>query len=232
MEENELEVTEEVVSEETAEETPENETATRADVVSAAVRATKPYTFGADILDWFDTVIYSVLAIVVIFTFCTRMSTVDGTSMYPTLDDKQNLMIENMFYTPAHNDIVVVWSERIPNEEGGRGKALVKRVIGVPGDTISIDYTHGTVTRNGEQLPLEVKDGVLYEDGHIINEYTHDEEGLGGEFTVPEEMIFVMGDNRNASTDSRSYMVGYIDIRNVVGKAYWRVTPFDKFGSL
>lgn len=192
----------------------------------------KPYTLGADLLDWFDTIIYSVLAIVVVFTFITRMSTVDGTSMVPTLEDGQHLMIENVFYTPAYNDIVVVYSEKLPNEDGGRGKAIVKRVIGLPGDQIEIDYAHGTVTRNGVTLEQEVKNGILYEDGHIINTYTNDEEGLGGSFTVPEGSLFVMGDNRNGSTDSRSYLVGYIDIRDIVGKAYLRVTPLDKFGGL
>lgn len=234
MEENELDALNASEAEETDKAGTADDAAesTEAENDPAAELGMKKYGLAADLLDWFDTVVYSVLAIVVIFTFTTRMSTVDGTSMYPTLDDGQNLMVENMFYTPAYNDIVVFWAEKIPDEDGGRGKALVKRVIGLPGDSIEIDYLHGTVTRNGTQLALEVKDGVLYEDGHIINSYTHDEEGLGGSFTVPEGCIFVMGDNRNASTDSRSYMVGYVDIRDIVGKAYLRVTPFDKFGGL
>ncbi|MBP5605867.1 MAG: signal peptidase I, partial [Ruminiclostridium sp.] len=109
---------------------------------------------------------------------------------------------------------------------------IVKRVIGLSGDSIRIDFKQGYVYRNGEQLPLEVKDGFLYEEVHIINSYTNEEEGRGSEFTVPEGFIFVMGDNRNGSTDSRSFMVGDVDKRCIIGKAYVRVFPFDKLGGI
>ena len=186
----------------------------------------------AEVFDWFDTVLYSVLAIVVIFIFLTRMSSVDGSSMLPTLEDGQRLMVSDFLYTPDYNDIVVLWAPGIPNDDDSYGKAIVKRVIGLPGDSISIDFARGVITRNGELLSIEVKDGVLWEDGHMINSYTNDSEFSDGEFTVPENCIFVMGDNRNASTDSRSFMVGYADIRQIIGKAYLRVFPFDKFGGL
>ena len=193
----------------------------------------KPYGAAADIYSWFDTLIGSFLVIIVLFTFFIRMSTVDGESMLPTLEDKQQLMISNCFYEPAYNDIVVVWAEGIPNDEDGLGKAIVKRVIGLPGDNIRIDFANGYVYRNGEQLPLQVKDNnVLYEDGHMLNSYTNLSEGRGDEFTIPDGSIFVMGDNRNGSTDSRSWMVGDVDKRFIVGKALFRVFPFDKFGGL
>ena len=187
---------------------------------------------GIEVFSWFDTLIHALIAVVVIFTFFTRMTTVDGTSMLPNLEDQQRLMATDLFYEPAYNDIVVVWADNLPNDEGGYGKAIVKRVVGLSGDSIRIDYKQGYVYRNGEQLPVEVKDGFLYEDGHIINTYTNEEEGRGAEFTVPEGHIFVMGDNRNGSTDSRSYMVGDIDKRCIIGIAYVRVFPFDKLGGI
>lgn len=199
---------------------------------SAAEPAVRPYGAAADIYSWFDTLIGSFLVIIVLFTFFARVSTVDGESMLPTLEDKQMLMISDFFYEPAYNDIVVVWAEQIPNDEDGLGKAIVKRVIGLPGDNIKIDFANGYVYRNGEQLPLQVKDGVLYEDGHMLNSYTNYSEGRGDDFTVPEGTIFVMGDNRNGSTDSRSWMVGDVDKRFIVGKALFRIFPFDKIGGL
>lgn len=205
------------------------------DVEPAVSKSRKEKTGGiaAEIFEWADTILYSVLAIIVIFTFVTRMSTVDGSSMNPTLYDKENLMIVNAFTPVTHNDIVVLWADKLPNEEnGGFGKAIVKRVIGVAGDKIDIDFETGTVYRNGEALPLEVKGGTLYEDGHMINTYTTMRENFSGEVTVPEGYVFVMGDNRNGSTDSRSNWVGFVDVRNIIGKAYLRIAPFDKFGGI
>lgn len=197
--------------------------------VSAAIYDTRSTRITAEVYSWFDTILHALVIMVAVFTFFTRMSTVDGTSMLPTLEDNQQLMLTDLFYTPTYNDIVVVWSDFLPNDEGGRGKAIVKRVIGLPGDTINIDYDNGRVYRNGELLEIEMKDGLLFEDGHQINSYTNEEEGSGGDFTVPEGCLFVMGDNRNGSTDSRSYLVGYVDERNIVGKAYMRIWPFNQF---
>ena len=201
-------------------------------VSDAPAATTTRRTFVTEFYDLFDTLLYSVLAIVVIFTFFTRMSTVDGDSMLPTLENGQHLLITNFCYTPAYNDIVVLWADGIPNDEGGFGKAIVKRVIGLAGDRISIDFDNGRVYRNGTLLDIESKDGFLFEDGHKINSYTNREEGLGGEFLVPEGCILVLGDNRNGSTDSRSSMVGFVDCRKIIGKAYLRITPLDKFGGL
>jgi signal peptidase I len=188
--------------------------------------------FAVEAYSWFDTILHAFLIIIVLFVVFTRMSTVDGDSMLPTLVDQQRLMISDLLYTPAHNDIVVVWANWIPNDEGSYGKAIVKRVIGVAGDKIHIDYANGRVYRNDEQLSLEFIDGVLWEDGHRINTYTNEEEGCGGDFTVPEGYVFVMGDNRNNSTDSRSAMVGFVDTREIIGRAYLRVWPIGSFGNI
>lgn len=200
--------------------------------ITAYATAVRPWSASAEVYSWLDTLMHSLLAVIFIFLLFAKMSTVDGTSMLPTLEDQQRLVISDLFYKPAYNDIVVLWCDGLPNGSGGYGKAIVKRVVGLPGDKIYIDFANGYVYRNGELLEIEVRDGVLYEDGHIINTYTNEEEGRGNEFTVPADHLFVMGDNRNGSTDSRSEWVGDVDIRNVIGKAFWRVWPFDRFSGL
>ncbi len=188
---------------------------------------------GAEVLDWFDTVITSIVAIIVIFALFTRLSTVDGGSMKPTLQDKERLMITDFLYTPERNDIVVVWTDNLHNHDTGEwGKAIVKRIIGIPGDTIELDISTGSVYRNGEKLPQEIKDGILFEDGHAINDYTTLDWDMNGAVTVPDGYVFVMGDNRNDSIDSRDARVGLVDMNNIIGKAYLRVAPIDRFGGL
>ncbi len=187
----------------------------------------------AEVLDWFDTVITSIVAIIVIFAVFTRLSTVDGGSMKPTLQNAERLMITDFFYSPEHNDIVVIWTDGLYNDQTDEwGKAIVKRVIGIPGDTISIDIAEGAVYRNDEKLPQEVKDGILYEDGHSINDYTAVKWDMPDSVTVPEGYVFVMGDNRNDSVDSRDDRVGLVNMNNIIGKAYLRVAPFERFGGL
>lgn len=192
----------------------------------------KKGNLAAEIFDWFDTILCSVIAVIVIFTFFTRLSSVDGSSMNPTLEDKERLLISSVGYTPKHNDIVVVWAENLVNDEGGLGKAVVKRVVGIGGDKIRIDFDEGIVYRNDEALPLEVKDGFLYEDGHTINDYTRRPLDYEGEVTVPEGYVFVLGDNRNNSRDSRDNAIGLVDERLIAGRVYLRVSPFDKFGGV
>ncbi len=185
----------------------------------------------AEALDWFDTVVTSIVAIIVVFALITRLSTVDGPSMLPTLVDQERLMITDFCYTPEHNDIIVVWTDNLFNEmTNDWGKAIVKRVIGLPGDTIRIDTAQGVVYRNGEKLETEEIDGTIYEDGHMIFDYTTDFYDM--EVTVPEGHVFVMGDNRTNSADSRDGRIGFVDMNYIIGKAYLRVAPLERFGGL
>ena len=92
--------------------------------------------------------------IIIIFALFARVITVDGESMVPTLQDQQRLIVSDMFYTPQYDDIVILYADKLVNESsGGYGKPIVKRVIGLPGDKIRIDFVKGVVYRNGEQLP-------------------------------------------------------------------------------
>ena len=220
MEEKNLEEYEESASAEITEASEDN-----TDKIPAKKRA------AAEAMDWFDTVINSIAAIVVIFALVTRLSTVDGDSMNPTLNDQERLMITDFCYVPEHNDIVVVWNDNLYNEfTSDWGKAIVKRVIGLPGDTVRVDIDEGAVYRNGEKLETEIIGDTLYEDGHPILDYTIRPNNM--EVTVPEGYVFVMGDNRNNSIDSRDGRVGFVDMNYIIGKAYLRVAPLERFGGL
>lgn len=189
--------------------------------------------FWAEALDWYNTVVGSVLAIILIFALFTRLSTVDGSSMLPSLHDGERLLVTNFLYTPAHNDIVVLWAGGLYNSgTDSYGKAIVKRVIGIAGDTIHIDFGEGIVYRNDVPLEHEITDGLLYEDGHAINDYTREHLDMYGSVTIPEGYVFVMGDNRNDSTDSRDSRVGLVNVNDIVGKVYLRIAPLDRFGGV
>lgn len=181
-----------------------------------------------EVFDWVETLIMAMIFIIILFTFFIRVNTVDGDSMNPTLKDGQKLLVTDLFYTPDYNDIVIVQAAKLDG-----GKPIIKRVIGLPGDRISIDFTNGIVYRNGEALPIETEGGVLYEDGHKINDYTtrNIEMISGEEYTVPENSYFVLGDNRNASSDSRLMSaIGFIDKNYIAGRAVFSLFPFNSFG--
>ena len=165
--------------------------------------------FFADMFDWMCSIFSAILCFIIIFALFARVITVDGESMVPTLQDQQRLIVSDMFYTPQYDDIVILYADKLVNESsGGYGKPIVKRVIGLPGDKIRIDFVKGVVYRNGEQLP---------------DDYTN---------TVEDGKVFVLGDNRNGSKDSRSNQIGQVDMRYIMGKAYLRIWPLNALGML
>lgn len=180
--------------------------------------------FFADMFDWMCSIFSAILCFIIIFALFARVITVDGESMVPTLQDQQRLIVSDMFYTPQYDDIVILYADKLVNESsGGYGKPIVKRVIGLPGDIIRIDFVKGVVYRNGEQLP---------------DDYTNTPTNLPENFpnnqdvTVEDGKIFVLGDNRNGSKDSRSSDVGQVDMRYIMGKAYLRIWPLNALGML
>ncbi len=165
---------------------------------------------GRDLYEWIQALVCSVLAVVLVFTFVIRLIGVDGHSMVPTLQDGDRLLVLNsLFYDDyRYGDIVVLRKDSFMEEP------IVKRVIATGGQTVDIDFQTGTVTVDGE---------VLEED--YINELTFLEEGTEFPLTVPEGSIFVMGDNRNHSSDSRDSRLGTVDTRYVIGKAVFLAFP-------
>lgn len=172
--------------------------------------------FVAELFFWAQALAISLVALVVINIFFFRMSGVVGTSMVPTLDQADRVLMRVIGYNdPQRGDIVVVSAPQFDEDP------LVKRIIAVGGDELDIDSATGTVTVNGV---------VQYEP--YINELIRDSGDWTYPVTVPEGFVFFMGDNRNASTDSRDMIVGMQPVSNVIGKVFFRVWPISSFGAV
>ena len=159
----------------------------------------------------FDVVSIFVTALVfisILFTFFIRFVGVDGDSMEPTLQDNDWLIVSSVNPEIEHGDIIISTQPNAFNEP------LVKRVIATGGQTVDIDFAKGEVYVDGQLL-----------DEPYIAEPTHTTEGVSFPILVPEGKLFVMGDNRNESSDSRSPMVGCVDERYVLGVVKYRVAP-------
>ncbi len=173
------------------------------------------------IYDWLEVACFAAVLVILIFTFVGRMATVSGGSMDNTLSHGDRLLITNLFYTPERYDIVVVQKEDGYYED----ELLVKRVIAKGGETVTFDFDNWTVSVNGTQLYEP------YVKKHPYEPMRRDDVA-GYTVVVPEGYYFVMGDNRNGSTDSRSALVGFVKESEIIGKAVFRVSPFSSFGAL
>lgn len=165
---------------------------------------------GRELYEWLQALVCSVLAVVLLFTFVIRLIGVDGSSMEPTLKHGDKLLVlSSLLYDDyQYGDIVVLRKDTFLREP------VVKRVIATENQTVDIDFDTGSVYVDGE---------LLEED--YINDLTYTDEGMEFPLTVPEGSIFVMGDNRNHSTDSRDTRLGTVDARYVIGKAVVLVMP-------
>lgn len=168
-----------------------------------------------DAFDWVQCVVTALLVCVLLFVFAGRTVGVVGPSMESTLFEGDRLIISNLFYTPRQGDIVILRKDTFKDE------AIVKRIIAVGGQTVDIDFDEGVVYVDGRALEED-----------YINEPTYRPLDFDGEITVPEGSVFVLGDNRNRSNDSRDERIGCVDVRYIIGKVIWRITPFSSFGSL
>ena len=166
---------------------------------------------GRDLYEWVQSLVGSVLVVVAIFTFVIRMMGVDGHSMLNTLQHGDRLLVVNsmLYHDYKYGDIVILRKNGVFDDD-----PIVKRVIAVEGQTVDIDFTAGAVYVDGQ---------LLEED--YIREPTYTAEGTEFPLTVPEGSIFVMGDNRNGSSDSRDYRLGTVDTRYVIGKAAFLIFP-------
>lgn len=182
-----------------------------------------------EFFEWLDVVVTSVLAVVLIFTFLFRIVSIDGDSMMNTLIDKERVVISNLFYTPKNGDIVVISRNTDNSLTSASSKApIIKRVIATEGQTV------------------DIKEGFVYVDGNKLEEpYTKNYEidpasttdlyDVTFPLVVEKDCIFVLGDNRHESLDSRSSIIGQngqINVKYVLGKAVFRIFPFNKLGGI
>lgn len=169
-----------------------------------------------EIIEWTKIIVTS-LVIALVITHFVRPTLVQGSSMYPTLEEKDYLVMNRVAYNhkePQRGDIIVFKTDLL--QANGKEKDLVKRVIGLPGDHIKI-------TNN-----------QVYLNGKLQNEkYIHGEKTEGDiDMTIPKGYIFAMGDNRENSMDSRDPEVGLVNEKDIMGKVMIRLLPFDKIGKV
>lgn len=192
----------------------------------------KKGSFFSDIADMLEAIIISVFIVIMLFAYVIRPVTVEGQSMESTLQNQDKLFMTDLLYTPERGDIVIVdnstaWlydeSDNLVKKPGlSEDKRLIKRVIAKGGDTVNIDFSTGEVTLNG----------VVIEEPYINNLTINDEGAFDYPITVPEGYLFVMGDNRQHSSDSRHPNVGFVSEEQILGKAIFRFSPFSSFGGI
>ena len=172
----------------------------------------KPFSGLYDLVSVLAT---AVVAVAIAFVLIFRTVGVSGNSMYPTLENYDRIILSAFLCEPENGDIVVTCQ---PSKSPVIEDVLIKRVIATGGQTVDIDFETSTVYVDGVAL-----------DEPYINEPTRDREDFYAPVTVPEGYVFVMGDNRNNSTDSRDSRVGLIREEYILGRALFRMMPFGQF---
>lgn len=186
--------------------------------------------FLAELFDTLEILLTVMFCIILLFTYVVQVATVQGSSMLPTLENEDKLLVSVMYPEPENGDVVIIDAKEsvLLNDDGslhfseGLGKVIVKRVIAVGGQTLDIDFDAGVVYVDQQPLSEE-----------YVNTLTTTP-SAGGAFvypiTIPEGYVFVMGDNREVSKDSRYPDVGLIHESDIVGRVVLRMQPWDAFG--
>ena len=174
------------------------------------------FTLSGFIYDWFGTLLIAVVVLFLVMAFFFRQVTVNGNSMNDTLQNQDRLIVSSFMYTPQNGDIVIVSHGESLDEP------IVKRVIATAGQHLEINYENNTVSVDGKVLDEKYIKGktVRLSNATKIPE------------VIPEGYVFVMGDNREDSLDSRSRRIGLVPVENIIGKAIFRMFPFNSFGSV
>lgn len=181
-----------------------------------AVIPAKPRSILKELYEYVETFCYALVLMILLFMFLFRYVSVDGESMRETLQDKDKLVISNLAYTPETGDIVVLKHSPEP---------LIKRIIATEGQTVKIDYANWKVYVDGvlldESYVLRTSGGMTDYSGKAVEE-----------FVVEEDRVFVMGDNRNNSLDSRSFGNNYFTEEDILGRVIFRIFPLSEFGDV
>ena len=175
--------------------------------------------FAGDLFTWLQALTFALVLIMVVVTFFGRIIGVDGSSMLPTLSDRDMLLLQCVGYEPRQGDVVVLRKSFVATSE-----PIVKRVIATGGQSVHIDYGTGTVYVDGEALDEPYLGEPMEAPMSSSMQNT--------DWDVPEGSVFVMGDNRNHSSDSREESLGTVDNRYVLGRALVVLFPFSHIGAI
>ena len=175
-----------------------------------------------NLYDVFEVLATVTVAVTLLYAFFVRLQIVDGSAMRETLHDGERLLVSDLLYEPERGDIVIIHKINARDDRHDYSRPIVKRVIATGGQTVDIDFATWTLTVDGEV----VEEAYRWLDpdarGTVLCDYELP-------ITLEDDQIFVMGDNRNGSADSRTVQIGPVDKRCVVGKAFARVAPLSKF---
>ncbi|MBQ6816386.1 MAG: signal peptidase I [Clostridia bacterium] len=181
--------------------------------------------FKREIFEWLEVIIVSVIVVIVLFTFVFKIVTISGDSMKNTLKNQERIVISNLFYKPKNGDIVVISRNSSNSAQNFKNETcIIKRIIATEGQVVNINFNTGKV----------FVDGIELEEPYISTPTTVPGD-LEFPVTVPEGCVFVLGDNRNNSSDSRYSSLGnegMVDERHILGRAVLRILPFSRFGVL
>ena len=177
---------------------------------------TQKLNWKQNVVLYLHDLVYLLVGLMIVFLVIFRLIVVSGDSMYSTLvDGDYLLLISNVFYRqPEHGDIIVISKKSFDN-----GAPIVKRVIASEGQIVDIDFEQGIVYVDG--LPLE--EDYIYSPTTVY-------EGVNFPVIVEEGCFFVLGDNRGVSKDSRSPEIGFVDRREILGKAIFLLLPGTNHG--
>jgi len=162
------------------------------------------------VFDWLGSLFMALICVLLLMTFFFRVIDVDGPSMETTLINTDKVVITDLFYTPHRGDIVVI------SHGEQYDKALIKRVIATEGQDLQIDFENNKVYVDGELLQEDYIQGITRQGDRTPEEVN----GI-----IPEGKVFVMGDNRTVSLDSRFHEVGLINVSDIIGKAQLDIIP-------
>lgn len=186
------------------------------DKKKVTIKVSNSTKWSSGLYDWMYCLLIAFIAVVMLLTFAFRMVNVDGDSMMNTLMNTDKVIVTDLFYTPKDGDVVVI------SHGAEYSQPIIKRVIATEGQTLDINFETGEV----------VVDGVVLQEDYINGETIKGNTEIPS--VIPEGKVFVMGDNRVVSLDSRYEQIGLIDENDIIGKAQFVAIPagfqLERFG--